>query len=244
METLVLPPTDSPLDRVSVPMVHQHRNPPLQSHARILDLTRNRHIVLCGRNCKASSPPKDPRLCLLRMASLWVLAFHPTAMLEPPPMEAHLDQTSVLMGRLRPHRHYPQTSRKSGVSMQITQLCHPPSVTYGARCKSTAICNAKTQASVPTWGSPTMASFATCGTEYRTAPALDPLDLVLPFHTQIAHTAASRTLCLPASSGVSLQLSQLEKCAQEDQCAPMTATQIRTTPNSVPSGARMNTSRG
>ena len=139
METLVLPPTDSPLDRVSVPMVHQHRNPPLQSHARILDLMRNRHIVLCGRNCKASSPPKDPRLCLLRMASLWVLAFHPTAMLEPPPMEAHLDQTSVLMGHLRPQRHYPQMSRKSDVSMQITQLFHPPSVTFGARCKSTAI---------------------------------------------------------------------------------------------------------
>ena len=71
----------------------------------------------------------------------------------------------------------------------------------------------------PTLDNPTMASFATCGTEYRTAPALDPLDLVLPFRTQIAHTAASRTLCLPASSGVSLQLSQLEKCAQEDQCA-------------------------
>ena len=139
METPVLPPTDSLLDRVSVPMVRQHRKPPLQSHARILDLTRNRHIVHCGRNCKASSPPKDPRLCLLQMASLWVLAFHPTAMLEQPPMVALLDQTSVLMGLLLPQRHLPQMSRKSDVSMQITQLCHPPSVTYGARCKSTAI---------------------------------------------------------------------------------------------------------
>ena len=139
MKTLVLFPTDSLLDPVKVPMVHQHRTPPVQSHARILDLTRNRHIVLCGRNCKASSPPKDPRLCLLPMASLWVLVFHPTAMLEPPPMEAHLDQTSVPMGLQRPHRHCPRMSRKSDVSMQTTQLCHPPSVTFGARCKSTAI---------------------------------------------------------------------------------------------------------
>ena len=200
--------------------------------------------MISGKSCKASRLLKDLHLSLLPMVCPWVQVYHLTAMLEPPPTESHLDQTSVLMGHLRPHRHYQETSRKSGVSTQITQLCHPPSVTYGARCKSTVICNAKTQASVPTWGSPTMASFATCGTEYRTAPVLGPLDLVLPFHTQIAHTAASRTLCLPASSGVSLQLSQLEKCAQEDQCAPMTATQIRTTPNSVPSGARMNTSRG
>ena len=138
METLVLPPTDSPLDRVSVPMVHQHRNPPLQSHARILDLMRNRHIVLFGRNCKALSPPRDPHLCLLQMASHWVPVCHPTAMLEQSLMEAHKDQTSVLLGLLPPHRHYPLMSRKSDVSMQITQLCHRPSVTCGARCKSTA----------------------------------------------------------------------------------------------------------
>ena len=139
MKTLVLFPTDSLLDPVKVPMVHQHRTPPVQSHARILDLTRNRHIVLFGRNCKALSPPRDPHLCLLQMASHWVPVCHPTAMLEQSLMEAHKDQTSVLLGLLPPHRHYPLMSRKSDVSMQITQLFHPPSVTFGARCKSTAI---------------------------------------------------------------------------------------------------------
>ena len=136
IETLVLPPADRLLDRVSVPMAHQHRNPLLQSHVRILDLTRNQHIVFFGRNCKASSSHKDPYLSLLPH---WVLVCHPTTVLEQPPMEAHLDQTSVLMGPLHPHHHYRQMSRKSDVSMQITQLCRPPSVTSGARCKSTAI---------------------------------------------------------------------------------------------------------
>ena len=89
---------------------------------------------------------------------------------------------AVIFGRSckDPHRHpQTQTSRKSDVSMQITQLCHPPSVTYGARCKSTVISNARTQASVPTWDRPTMLYFATCGLEYRTAQVLDTPDLVL-----------------------------------------------------------------
>ena len=124
------------------PMVQQHKNPPLQCHARILGLTintvtRNQHSVLFGRSCEALSPPRDL------------------------------------------HRHYQQTPRKSDVSMQITQLCHPPCVTNGARCKSTTILNAKTQASVHIWDRPTMMYFATCGVEYRTAQVLDTPDLVL-----------------------------------------------------------------
>ena len=101
-----------------------------------------------------------------------------------------------------------------------------------------------TQASVPTWDSPTMLFFATCGMEYRIAQVLDPPDLVPQFHTAIAPTAASRIHCLPANSGENLPPSQQEKCVQEDQCAPMTATQILTTPNSVLSGVKMNISRG
>ena len=88
-----------------------------------------------------------------------------------------------------------------------------------------------------------MLCFANCGMKYRRAQVLDPLDLVIKFHTKTVPMETSRMRYLSANSGVKLKLSQQEKCAQEDQCAPMTATRIPTTPSSVLSGVRMNTSR-
>ena len=88
-----------------------------------------------------------------------------------------------------------------------------------------------------------MLYFANCGMNYRRAQVLDPLDLVLQFHTKTAPTGALRMPYLPANSGVNLKLSQQEKCAQEDQCAHIAAYQIPTTPYFVLFGVRIYTSR-
>ena len=118
----------------SLPTDHQHK-----SSAHILDLTRNQRIVHCGKNCKALSQIKGLHLCLLQMASLLVQVFHQTVILELRQMESHLGQTSVQMVLLPPHLHHLQMSKRSDASMQITQLCHPPYVTFGVRSKSTVI---------------------------------------------------------------------------------------------------------
>ena len=73
------------------------------------------HCASC-KELQGLKSTQGPSRLSAEMASHWVLMFHPTGMLEPPPMELHLDQRLVLMGPLRPHCNYPQMSRKSVIS--------------------------------------------------------------------------------------------------------------------------------
>ena len=63
------------------------------------------HCASC-KELQGLESTQGPLRLSAEIVSHWVLMFHPTGMLEPPPMELHLDQRLVLMGLLCPHCRY------------------------------------------------------------------------------------------------------------------------------------------